>query len=1158
MPNGQVICYSFKQGNSEHLTLCVLKSVVERRTGIPKNMMKFLFKNKLVQTRDNLASLPSGANVHLGLGLLGGHNCDMCFATATMHCGSCNQFFCSECCERFHTHPKRISHTPSVVATNLSSSQCFSQSLSNDSDDDASFASNSDISLHDAMLVATLAEKFNLTSFKEFQKKIIDATLDGRDTMVVYPTGSGKSLCFQFPPVFQDKKAVVISPTISLMQDQVYNLQQKGIKSTYLGSAQLDKEAESNALDPSSDIRIIFVTPEWISKSDKMIKVQALASADKLSLLAIDEAHLVSEWADFRKAYRSLENLHSSFRNTPIMALTATATPEVEVEIKKLLRNPLVTKASINRSNISLSAIEVNVPPNGDYFHTLANYVADISCSEPTVVYTDFIADIGPIVSSLADLGIEAVGYYGEMDPRERQESYTQWKSGRVNIMVATKAFGMGIDKDNIRHVIRNGVPESLISWAQEFGRAGRDGQYSTATILYRKSDIRHADPWVWNNVGDHEKCRRILTDFSNSWRFVEAHVAGCCRRKLLIELFGETDPPTFDFTCCDVCNSSSGQRKQTFNDELKILVDALNQVGAKGEVKIAEWIRGSSVSWTNAYNKKALSYGNSRGHTLEQWRLFMRQCHVLGLVKYELKSMIKANGHYSVMGVYSPLDSSKRYIDADETLLLPCVNHSSKILDVSSQPSTSKSLDSCSSQNLDTPKRKRMGKGSNMLTTVRKMLSDQENWKSISNKCDYHFLGAFSQPTEQHLYYIPDCTSLHQAANPNHHYLWNDIQLSKGQGNKDRLIEVEIGATKEKVFYRSASCLGVKSCPEEGCDYVAPIREKRGCKKHTNQKLVRSDTCPVEYVYIFPEKYETDHRRWIGGIIRNQKEQSSNLHNHKLHGAFKICTFVQDKICNAIQSNLSLTATDISRGKGIGFIPSAVDSASSHLGRIAREVSKTKSAIGINNAEWSPCSFEDIADDIDQEDNSVCHDQQQEGQYKKYGRPYLVSAGVENGIKYAFAMTPLMSRMLAEADFLQTDITYNQNSQYPYLFNAAVFNEVTMEWMVIARVWLNNQSQQGYKLAFKKMFDACREKHSEFELGDSLKAIILDWSDAEINGLKEAIGDDLATSLIKGCKVHWMRSCQRLPHHKIKSRRNVSFYELQGKFNPLTVQLKQ
>ena len=444
-----------------------------------------------------------------------------------------------------------------------------------------------------------------------------------------------------------------------------------------------------------------------------MSKVQSLAAAGKLSLLAIDEAHLVSEWSDFRKAYLTLDTLHIKFRNTPIMALTATATPKVQDDIKKLLRNPVVTQASINRPNITLAATEVEVAQSSDYYHTFAEHVSDISNSEPTIVYTDFIADIGPIVSSLADLGIDAVGYYGEMDPRERQESYLKWKSGQVNVMVATKAFGMGIDKSDVRHVIRNGVPESVTSWAQEFGRAGRDGLHSTATILYRRSDMRHADSWVWNHVNDQEKCCQILSDFTNSWRFVEAHLAGYCRRKMLLELFGESEPPTYETSCCDVCNMDSGKPMHPFNEELKILVDTLRQIGKKGEVKVAEWIRGSSVEWTNAYNKQAFSYGNHRNHTLEQWRLFIRQCHVLGLIKYELRSMIKGNGHYSVMGVYYPLDDSDQYLQDERSLMLPAIK--CRVNDSIAHGGSCSGSESAG-QGLSM-KRSRLGKGSNILS---------------------------------------------------------------------------------------------------------------------------------------------------------------------------------------------------------------------------------------------------------------------------------------------------------------------------------------------------------------------------------------------------------------------------------------------------------
>ena len=309
LPCGQILCYKLQKSVHDTQTSVVdhLKSHVSSRTGIPKPAIRLLYRNRQISTSGDVELLPSECNIHLQLGLSGGQECDMCGITsATMYCGDCDQLFCIECCSRVHSHPKRMSHHPSRSAIesdasnnttdNLSQASSNSEATENDS-----FCSQSNVSFHDVMLIATLAEKFNLTAFKSFQKKIIDATLEGRDTLVIHPTGSGKSLCFQFPPVFQEKKAFIITPTISLMQDQVHGLQQKGINCTFLGSAQPDKQAECKALDPNSDISIIFVTPEWISKPDNVSRVQSLATEGKLPLLAIDEAHLVSEWSDFRK-----------------------------------------------------------------------------------------------------------------------------------------------------------------------------------------------------------------------------------------------------------------------------------------------------------------------------------------------------------------------------------------------------------------------------------------------------------------------------------------------------------------------------------------------------------------------------------------------------------------------------------------------------------------------------------------------------------------------------------------------------------------------------------------------------------------------------------------------------------------------------------------
>ena len=174
--------------------------------------------------------------------------------------------------------------------------------------------------------------------------------------------------------------------------------------------------------------------------------------------------------------------------------------------------------------------------------------------------YTNFIENnIGPIISELNDLGHSCVGYYGEMDPKSRLESYTRWKSGDAQIMVATAAFGMGIDHPGIRHVIRYGVPDNLCSWVQEFGRAGRDGEPATATCLYSASDTDHAGAWIKDNLHNFDFCDRILGEYSSAWKFVWANFAGKCRRRVLLEEF--QDPATLSESCsecCDVCERKS------------------------------------------------------------------------------------------------------------------------------------------------------------------------------------------------------------------------------------------------------------------------------------------------------------------------------------------------------------------------------------------------------------------------------------------------------------------------------------------------------------------------------------------------------------------------------------------------------------------------
>ena len=658
------------------------------------------------------------------------------------------------------------------------------------------------------------------------------------------------------------------------------------------------------------------------------------------------------------------------------------------------------------------------------------------------------------------------------------------------------------------------------------------------------------------NNVSNRERCKRILDNFSDSWKYVLVHLAGKFRRRLFLDLFNEEDTvASATGPCCDVCISHAANAIEydDCKEELAVLIDALDKVGCKGEVKVTEWIRGSQISWTNAYDKSTLSYGHHNGRDIKFWRLFMKQCHVLGFVKLQFKSLIKASGHYSVQGVYHALPKGRGHVSSSENLPLPKVGGLYQLPPVSASSSTSSIASS--------QKKKRLGKGCHVLTVVRTLLEDSENWKVIEDKTNYQYLGTFPHPSQQQLYFVPDISALEQTATDNPHFLWLDLQLSKGPLNKDRCIEVNIGCRKEKVFYRSAPCAGVKVCPVDGCNHVQAIRQKHPCPKHRDSTLKRTESCPVEFVYIYPQNYQIDHRRWIGGIVRCQKEATESLHNHPLNGSMVMAKFMKQQIGHAAITNPTLKPSEVARGIGLPVIPSAVDSASAHLGKISREMKKARECSGLTSKQWSPTDFEEVANEIDEADISKSADSKARIQmYKQYGRPYLVAAGIEDGIRFIFTMTPLMAKIAAASEFIQTDVTYDESRDYPYLFNAVAFDEITMEYTIIARVRLSQQTAEAYALSFKKVIAKCKAACPEFEIGTTLLGIMIDWSDAEIKGLHMAVGKKQAEELLKGCKVHWLRSCKRVadrisssPNKQLEKR---VFLDICGKIKSLDSQV--
>ena len=391
----------------------------------------------------------AGHNIYIKLKLFGGNlECDICYSKGEYRCSECNeQVTCKECCNRLHQHPKRKHHQPSSLSDICTAIQPNITDTSDLMEYDLDSPQTSSL-LEEAAMVMTLAERFSLTKFKAYQKDVISAVLSGRDCLVIHPTGSGKSLCYQFPAVHENKKSIVVIPTISLMQDQVTNCEETDISAIFLGSAQLDLAAEGRALSSEGKENVIYVTPEWIAKQGNIERIRALVSDGRLSMIAIDEAHLYHQWQEFRPAYKELENLKSEFPTIPIMCLTATAPSAVKRSILKLLRDPLISTASIDRPNVFLACEEMPHKANFEYFASrVSEILSEPSCS---IIYTDFIDSVGPIMNHLDSYGLDSVAYYGEMDAKSRKESY-QSKSRKREITVWKPQKSTAISKSRTR-----------------------------------------------------------------------------------------------------------------------------------------------------------------------------------------------------------------------------------------------------------------------------------------------------------------------------------------------------------------------------------------------------------------------------------------------------------------------------------------------------------------------------------------------------------------------------------------------------------------------------------------------------------------------------------------------------------------------------------
>lgn len=416
-------------------------------------------------------------------------------------------------------------------------------------------------SIDDARVV--LAEHFGYQTFRPGQERIIEAALAGKDSLAVMPTGSGKSVCYQVPAALFEGLTIVVSPLISLMADQVRALKEAGLRGSFFNStlkARVRPEVLRRARAGWYDI--MYVAPERLSDP----AFREFAAQANIPLVAVDEAHCVSQWGqDFRPSYQLIADFVASLPvRPPVMALTATATARVRTDITALLdlHRPVVQISGFDRPNLRFAALELT-PKRREQW--LVNYVRAHS-DEPGIVYAMTRKKVEQLAELLRDEGFRAVAYHAGMSDNARSEAQHAFVHDDATVLVATTAFGMGIDKSNVRYVINCGLPLSLEEYYQEAGRAGRDGEPAECYLLWSRGDIRTCHFFIDNTEADglsNEALRQVLASKERLLgEMIGYAMSDSCLRRRMLRYFGQDVRDLAD-GCgnCSICDGEKASR---------------------------------------------------------------------------------------------------------------------------------------------------------------------------------------------------------------------------------------------------------------------------------------------------------------------------------------------------------------------------------------------------------------------------------------------------------------------------------------------------------------------------------------------------------------------------------------------------------------------
>jgi ATP-dependent DNA helicase RecQ len=476
---------------------------------------------------------------------------------------------------------------------------------------------------------------YGYDAFRSQQEEIIDDVIAGQDCFVLMPTGGGKSLCYQIPALIRPGTAIIVSPLIALMQDQVSALQTNGISAAYYNSS-LDAQSAEEVLSKlhSGQLEMLYVSPERLLNQSFIQRLQSIP----IALFAIDEAHCISQWGhDFRPEYRQMGSLREWFSQVPFIALTATAdrTTRQDIIDKLQFHQPKIHISSFDRPNIRYRVLEKSQP-----MKQLLTFLQDHKNSSG-IVYALSRKRVEEVAEKLKDEGINAKAYHAGLPAEIRKSVHQQFIRDEVDIVVATVAFGMGIDKPNVRFVVHYDLPKNIEGYYQETGRAGRDGLASEALLLFGMQDVATAKHFV-ENVTDEEQRRLENFKLSSMVDFSEAQT---CRRNVLLNYFAE--PSHKPCGNCDICLDPPTlfDGKEAAQKALSCIYRMNQGFGAKQVIDVLRGMDNERIR--NLQHNQLSTYGIGKEYSAQEWSSVLRQLIHLGYIYQDIQnySVLKLTG---------------------------------------------------------------------------------------------------------------------------------------------------------------------------------------------------------------------------------------------------------------------------------------------------------------------------------------------------------------------------------------------------------------------------------------------------------------------------------------------------------------------------------